>query len=184
MSEQISSKLTQANYAATSRQDGHALLQLSTPEQFLISALRLWNQGRQDHGQCCCRSLLRNGFEAAGLLATEFEIFDRIITLIDAAQSDTPWIEHPHHHTLTHHEARYLRVLANCQRGDVTEALHSLRSWFAPSAARIVVADLFAFARSCAAVGLVLPRRSTYADHVTPPERHVIPLRSISARLH
>jgi hypothetical protein len=184
MSAQVSAKSKASAFTVGHTENQTALMKLSTPEQFLISALRLWSQARQDQGQCCCRSLLRNGFQAAGLLATEFESFDRAVTLIDAAQSEAAWIEQPHHLTLTPQEARYLRVLAHCQRDDTAKALHTLRAWLAPGAARILLADLTSFAWSCAVVGLVLPDRAAYSNPAASHDSTRISLRSLSARLH
>lgn len=152
------------------------LAELSTPEQFLISALRLWGNGRMQETQCCCRSLLRNGFHAAGLLATEFEHFDRMIGLIDSGLRDRGWIADAHCGALTPSEARYLRALALCQHARGADARAVLHDWLPPSVARLSSCALASFARSCALVGLVVPDRAW----AIAPRRNVVALR----RLH
>jgi hypothetical protein len=157
--------------------------ELSTPEQFLISALRLWGQGRSDQGLCCCRSLLRNGFHAAGLPVTEFEAFDRVLTLINAATKNGLLLEMPTEPTLSRTEERYLRALAFAQSGDAMQVKWTLGVWLPLGAVRLVTPELVHFARACATAGLILtPAGGDDAPNATTSR--VIPLRSLSAQLH
>ncbi|MBL8643328.1 MAG: hypothetical protein JNK21_05295 [Rhodospirillaceae bacterium] len=156
---------------------------LSTAEQFLISALRLWFRAHGEDGACCCRSLLRNGFQAAGLLATEFEAFDRALTLIHAGHVGGVWIEPLHEPVISHGELRYLRILTCCQHDQVAQARRALAVWLPPAAVRIALPHLQHFAQACAHVNLTLTPGGLEA--VSEESRPVvIALRAPSARLH
>lgn len=133
------------------------IVALSTAEQFLISALRLWGNGRSDVAACCCRNLLRNGFQAAGLMAPTFQRFDHTLTRIDAALPERTWIAPLSKPVLNCDERRYLRIVMLCQHGHLAEALQTLQTWVPAAVARLVFGDLRAFAKTCQAVGLHLP---------------------------
>jgi len=154
---------------------------LGVAEQFLISALRLWGNGRGAGISCCCRNLLRNGFQAAGLLATAFEQFDRAITQIDASIIDAGWIAAMRDPALTHSEARYLRILALSQAGCFNQGQKALRVWLPAATARTVFSELAAFAKACAAVDIVL---QSPAEGEHENESSVISLRPPRAMLH
>ncbi|MBL8629037.1 MAG: hypothetical protein JNM81_05385 [Rhodospirillaceae bacterium] len=182
MSEQIFSK---AGPLMQRAQSGRVLLsQLSTPEQFLISALRLWNQGRHEQGPCCCRSLLRNGFQAADLSQAAFEHFDSSLSAIAATQIESAsWIAAPRQAALTPSEHRIVRIVAHCQRDDVATALGALRNWLPPTTARVVLTSIYAFAQAFANAGLIL-RGDAHAAPTTTTRDSIIPLRPRSIRLH
>lgn len=130
---------------------------LGTAELFVLSALRTWRNGVRHDEMCCCRNLLRNGFQAAGLSARDFQHFDRLTLIIDAALAAPAWIAELRTPRVTCEERRYLDLIAQAQHGSARQTLHALAAWLPPAVARVAVAPCVALAQSCAAAGLVWP---------------------------
>ena len=128
---------------------------LGTAEQFFLSNIRLW----WHNDSACARVLVRNGFTAAGLSSSHHTNFTQFLGVLSAAGQPLPMIHFAPQADVSSDEARLLSVMALSQQGHNGHAIMVLKLWLPPTAYRVVLKNVVAFAAALAAEGMLLPQR-------------------------
>lgn len=128
---------------------------LGTAEQFVLSNIRLWWHA----DSACVRALVRNGFTAAALSVSHHTSFTQFLGVLSAAGQPLPMIHKAPQADVSADEARLLSVVALCQNGHNGHAIMVLKRWLPPTAYRVSLKSVAAFAAGLAAEGLMLPQR-------------------------
>lgn len=143
---------------------------LRASELFVLSNIRLsWNAD-QAHGPCA-RALVRNGFVAANLTQTAHESFEQFMLILAATGQPRPLIHANTRADVSEDEALILSVLSLCQEGHNGHAIMILKRWLPPTAYRVTLRNMIAFAGLAAVEGLVLPLRFKVANDMRSPMR-------------
>jgi hypothetical protein len=135
-----------------------SLAGLRAAEQFVLCNIRLWWTADRSHG-ACARALVRNGFVAANLTQTAHESFEQFMQVLSAVGQPRPVIHAPTRAEVSEDEAALLGVVSLCQDGHNGHALMALKRWLPPTAYRVTLKNMIAFAGLAAIEGLVLPLR-------------------------
>ena len=164
-----------ANAWLQSSEDGAAATQalvsgLRTSEQFVLSNIRLWWNADREHGPCA-RALVRSAFVAANLTQTAHESFEQFMLILAATGQPRPLIHANTRADVSEDEALILSVLSLCQEGHNGHAIMILKRWLAPTAYRVTLKNMIAFAGLAAVEGLVLPLRFKVANDMRPATR-------------
>ncbi len=128
---------------------------LATPEQFVLSHIRLWWHADSP----CARVLVRNGFTAAGLSSSHHTHFTQFLGVLAAAAQPLPNIHTAPQPDVSDDEARLLGLVALCQQGHNGHAIMVLKRWLPPTAYRVSLKNIVAFAAALTAEGLLLAQR-------------------------
>lgn len=131
------------------------LSDLGTGEQFVLSNIRLWWHNES----ACARVLVRNGFTAAGLSSSHHNNFAQFLGVLFAAGQPQPVIHFSPQSDVSSDETRLLSVVALSQQGHHGHAIMVLRRWLPPTAYRVTLKNVAAFAAALAAEGMLLPQR-------------------------
>jgi hypothetical protein len=143
---------------------------LRAAEQFVLCNIRLWWSGGVGEGPCA-RALVRNGFVAVNLPPSAHDSFDQFMSILIAAAQPRPAIHATQQRDLGDDEARLLSAVSLCQQGHNGHAIMVLKRWLPPTAYRVSLKNLVAFAGLAAAQGLILPVRVTVPASALPVER-------------
>jgi len=143
---------------------------LRASEQFVLSNIRLWWNAEAGHGPCA-RALVRNGFVAANLTQTAHESFEQFMLILAATGQPRPLIHANTRADVSEDEALILSVLSLCQEGHNGHAIMILKRWLPPTAYRVTLRNMIAFAGLAAVEGLVLPLRFKVANDMRSPMR-------------
>ncbi len=135
-----------------------AVSALRASEQFMLCNMRLWWNADTSHGPCA-RALVRNGFIAANLTQTAHESFEQFMTILAATGQPRPAFNATTRGNVSEDEALMLNVLSLCQEGHNGHAIMILKRWLPPTAYRVTLKNMIAFAGLAAVEGLVLPVR-------------------------
>jgi len=131
---------------------------LRAAEQFVLCNIRLW--WNADGGAVpCARALVRNGFVAANLSPAAHDGFEQFLSIMAAAAQPRPAILPLQHGGLSEDEARLPSAVSLCQQGHNGHAIMVLKRWLPPTAYRVTLKNLVAFAGLVGAQGLILPIR-------------------------
>jgi hypothetical protein len=133
----------------------HTSLQVSrlgAAEQFVLSHLRLWWHA----DSACARVLVRNGFTAAGLSSSHHTSFIQFLGVLAAAAQPLPTIHTAPQPEVSGDEARLLGLVALCQQGHNGHAIMVLKRWLPPTAYRVSLKNVVAFAAALTKEGLLL----------------------------
>ena len=150
---------------------------LQTSELFLLNVIRLWCGPGAD--VACRRALVRNGFQAAGLAATEYEDFRRIMETIAITAPRPLAFGRVCAALPTDDEIWLLECMALILHRRSGEAFALLNRLLPAAAARITIEDLKDFVAAFASAGLYLRARSVAANDV-----HAMPASWRRAAVH
>jgi len=131
---------------------------LRAAEQFVLCNMRLWWNADKTHG-ACARALVRNGFVAANLTQAAHESFEQFMQVLAAVGQPRPVIHAAARADVSEDEAALLGVVSLCQEGHNGHAIMTLKRWLPPTAYRVTLKNMIAFAGLAAIEGLVLPLR-------------------------
>jgi len=146
----------------------HPISSLRAAEQFILCAVRLW--WNRDGVMRCGRVFLPQGFKAAGLTREDYEQFDALMCILDAAGCHGLAVNIVTQPCLSRDESLILQAIAICQQAHACDAVLPLRRLLPAAAARHALIHASAFADGAARTGLVLPvRPRTSLPAMTPP---------------
>jgi hypothetical protein len=131
---------------------------LSTSELFLISAIRLWCGS--SGSVACRRTLVRNGFRAAGLDERDYVAFSQVMTTFMAAAYRPLCVAAGASGAVLRDEGAMLEILGMWQAGQVQAATQMMATMLPPAAVRLCAPAAADVAESLAAVGLTLCPRT------------------------
>jgi hypothetical protein len=146
---------------AQEQKPGESLLSiggLRAAEQFVLCNIRLWWNADRAHG-ACARALVRNGFVAANLTQSAHESFEQFLQVLSAVGQPRPVIHAATRAEVSEDEAALLGLVSLCQEGHNGHAIMVLKRWLPPTAYRVTLKNMIAFAGLAAIEGLVLPLR-------------------------
>ena len=143
---------------------------LRAAEQFMLCNIRLWWNAETSHGPCA-RALVRNGFIAANLTQTAHESFEQFMAIMSATGQPRPLINATTRPDVSEDEAHILNLLSLCQEGHNGHAIMILKRWLPPTAYRVTLKNMIAFAGLAAVEGLVLPARIKVSNDTSPREQ-------------
>jgi hypothetical protein len=131
---------------------------LRAAEQFVLCNMRLWWNADKAHG-AFARALVRNGFVAANLTQAAHESFEQFMQVLAAVGQPRPVIHDTARADVSEDEAGLLGLVSLCQEGHNGHAIMTLKRWLPPTAYRVTLKNMIAFAGLAAIEGLVLPLR-------------------------